>query len=160
MFGQFAQLIGIVPVHPVAESHRLLGLPSGEPEDAAFAFVDEVVDAVFVDGGLCAEPQLLFDFDFDPQSLAVETVLVAQVVAGHGEESLVGVLVGAAPGVVNAHRVVGGDRPVEKAPALAARILSSQLLKCLLVPPELQNRVFAGNKIAVGDGLKHEIRGP
>ena len=48
--------------------------------------------------------QILLDFDLDPQSLAIETVLVAQLVAGHGEVALVGVLVGPAPGMMDAHR--------------------------------------------------------
>ena len=67
--------------------------------------------------------QFLLDLDLDPEALAVEAVLVAQLVAGHGEVALVGVLVGAAPGVVDAHRVVGGDRAVEEGPLRLAAVL-------------------------------------
>ena len=124
--------------------------------DSALAFVDEVVDTEFMDGSLRAESQLLFDFDFHPQSLAVETVLESLVMAGHRKEPLVRVFVGAAPSMVNSHGVIGGDRTVEKAPTLATCVLSSQLLKRLLLKPEFQNGMFAGYKIAVGDRLKHE----
>jgi hypothetical protein len=54
--------------------------------------------------------------------LAVEAVLVALPLAEHGVVALVEVLVGAAPGVVDAHRVVRGDRPVQEAVA-ALRVL-------------------------------------
>ncbi len=156
LFGQLAKLLGAVPVHPVAESLRLFCLASRKPEDTALAFVDEVVDPEFVDGSLRAESQLLFDFDFHPQSLAVETVLESLVMAGHRKEPLVRVFVRATPGMVNSHRVIGSDGTVEKTPALATSVLSSQLRKRLLLKPEFQNGMFAGNKIAVGDRLKHE----
>ena len=59
---------------------------------------------------LVVKPELALDVDLDPQALAVEAVLVALVLAEHRVEALVEVLVGAAPGVVDAHRVVGRDR--------------------------------------------------
>ena len=160
LFGQLAKLIGVVPVHPVTESLRLFGLSSRKPEDATFAFVDKVVDAKFMDGGFRAESQLLFNFHLDPQSLAVETVLESLIMAGHRKKPLVRVFVRAAPGMVNAHRVVGGDGTVEKAPTFATCVFSSQLLKRLLLKPEFQDGMFAGDKIAVGDMLKHENREP
>ena len=76
--------------------------------------------------------------------------------AGHRKETLVRVFVRAAPGMVNSHGVIGGDGTVEKAPTLAPCVLSSQLLKRLLLKPEFEDGMFAGNKIAVGDRLKHE----
>lgn len=160
LFGKLTQLIGVVPVHPVPQTLGLLGLSRRKPEDSAFAFVDEVIDAEFMDSGFGAESQLFFDFDFDPQALAVETVLVSLIMARHREESLIRILVRAAPGVMNSHRVIGSDGPVEEAPTPAARVFSSQLLKRLLLQPEPQNGMFAGNKVAVRNRLKHEIRKP
>ncbi len=61
------------------------------------------------------EAEFFFDVDFDPQALAVEAVLPALVFALHGVVALVEVFVGAAPGVVHAHRVVGGDGAVDEA---------------------------------------------
>ncbi len=160
LFRQLAKLIGVVPVHPVTESLRVFGLSSRKPEDSTFAFVDKVVDAEFMDGGFRAEPQLLFDFNLDPQPLAVETILESLIMAGHRKEALICVFVRAAPGVMDSHRVIGSYGTVEKAPTLAARVLSSQLLKRLLLKPEFQNGMFAGDKIAVGDRLKHENEEP
>ena len=149
MFGQLTKLVRAVPVHPIAESLRLFGLSSREPEHSSLALVNEVVDAEFMDGGLCPEPKLLFHFDFDPQPLAVETVLVSLIVTRHREESLIGVLVRSAPRVVNPHWVIRGDWTVEKAPSLAACVLLAKLTEDLPDLPKLQNGMFAGDKIAV-----------
>src|SRR5438034_5415234 len=52
---------------------------------------------------------------------------------------LIGVLVGAAPGVVDAHRVVGGNRAVEKGPPRLAAILLAQLVEGLNAVPEFED---------------------
>ncbi len=72
--------------------------------------------------GLVVIPSFL-DFDFDPKALAIEAVLVAQFMSGHREKTLVRILVGAAPSVVHAHRVVGRNRTVEEAPPRFAGVL-------------------------------------
>ena len=59
---------------------------------------------------LLVKPELALDVDLDPEALAVEAVLPALVLAEHRVEAAEDVLVRAAPGVVDAHRVVGGDR--------------------------------------------------
>ena len=123
---QPAQLVRVVPVHPHAEPDRLLGLARGVGQHALLAERHEPVDAVGLDVALRREAEVALDVDLDPQALAVEAVLVALVLAEHRVEALVEVLVGAAPGVVDAHRVVGGDRPVEEAPARAAGVLGAQ----------------------------------
>ena len=87
---------------------------------------DELGDPVRLDVALAREPEVALDVDLDPQALAVEAVLPALVLAEHRVESLEQVLVGPAPGVVDAHRVVRGDRPVEEAPARPARVLGAQ----------------------------------
>ena len=61
--------------------------------------------------------------------------------------ALEGVLVGAAPGVVNAHRVVGGDGAVEKRPTRAAAILGLQRLESADLVPERENRALLGREI-------------
>ena len=123
---QPAQLVRVVPVHPHPEPDRLLGLARGVGQDALLAQADELGDPVGLDVALAREAEVALDVDLDPQALAVEPVLVALVVAEHRLEALVEVLVGPAPGVMDAHRVVGRDRAVEEAPALAARVLGTQ----------------------------------
>ena len=93
------------------------------------------------------EAEFLLDLDFDPQPLAIEAVLIPLLVAGHGEVALVGVLVGAAPGMVDAHRVVGGDGPVEERPARLAAVLRAKLLENLGVVPELEDGPLLGREI-------------
>lgn len=155
VFGEHAKLGGVIPIHPVAEPDGLFGLPCGEAENAAFAFIDEAVDAVFADGGFGAESELFFDFDFDPESLAVEAVLVAEFVAGHGVEPLIGVFIGASPCVVDTHGIIGGDGSVEEAPARFGGVLATEFLEGLAGIPEVEDVVFAGYEVAVDDWFEH-----
>ena len=77
MCSQLSELGRIVPVHPVAKSLRLFGLASREPENSSLAFIDEVIDAEFVNCGLSSQAKLFFYFHFDPQTLTVEPILVS-----------------------------------------------------------------------------------
>ncbi len=115
---QQTQAVGIVPVHPVAQADRLLGLHGGIVQHTLLAQPDKRRDAVGFDVALALEVEIALDVHLDPQALAVEAVLPALILAQHGVIALVDVLVGAAPGVMHAHRVVGRDRAVEKRVAL------------------------------------------
>ncbi|GBD17214.1 hypothetical protein HRbin26_02132 [bacterium HR26] len=139
-------VVRVVPVHEVAEPFGLLGLDSGVLEHPLLALLDEAVDAVSLDVLLRREAQLLLDLDLHPQPLAVEAVLVALAIAEHGVEALVEVFVGAAPGVVHAHRVVGRDRAVEERPALLALLVLLQVLldDPGLVPPAQELALHRG----------------
>jgi hypothetical protein len=132
----------------------LLCLDAGKLIDALLAQPDELVDAgervagnEVLDVALGAELQLLLDLDLDPQPLAIEAVLVALFLAEHGVVALVDVLVGAAPGVVDAHGVVGGDGTVEEGPARPAGVLRPELREGADVVPELQNVALLGGEI-------------
>jgi hypothetical protein len=57
--------------------------------------------------------------------------------------------------MMDAHRVVGGNRPVQEAPLLAAAVLVTQLAKRVVSRPETQDGMFAGNEITVRNRLKH-----
>ena len=146
-FGKLSKRARIVPIHPVAQADRLLGLAGGELQHALLAGVDELVDAVRFDGRLGAHLQFALDFDFDPEPLAIEAVLIALVVAGHREVALEDVLVGASPGVVHAHRVVGGDRPVDEAPPRLAGVLGAQLAEDRGLLPEAQHLVLTADEV-------------
>ena len=113
---QPAQLVGVVPVHPVAQAHGLAGLHGGEAQDARFAHAHELLQAVVLDVFLGGEAHLLLDVDLHPQALAVEAVLVAQLLALHGAEALEQVFIGASPAVMDAHGVVGGDGTIDERP--------------------------------------------
>src|SRR5205807_498576 len=95
-------------------------------------------------------------------ALAVEAVLVALVEPAQRLVSLEDVFQSATPGMVDAHRVVRGDRPVEEAEALAAAILLPQLVEDpLAVPPGedvlLQGGVV-GNLRELRERLGHRVR--
>ena len=128
----------------------LLGLAGGERQHALLAQADELGDPERLDVALRREAQVALDVDLDPQALAVEAVLEPLVLAQHRVEPLVQVLVGAAPGVVDAHRVVGGDRPVEEAPARAARVLRPEPRERAPVRPLPEQRRAPGRRSRVG----------
>ena len=153
---QAAELIGIVPVHPHPEPDRLLGLARGEGQDTLLAQADELGDAVGLDVALVGQAQVALDVDLHPQALAIEPVLVALVVAEHRPEALEDVLVGPAPGMVDAHRVVGRDRAIEKAPARPAGVLRAQAGERPAITPAGEHLVLGADEIGLAaDGSKH-----
>src|SRR5204863_1001721 len=83
-------------------------------------------------------------------------VLVALLLTEHRVKALVEVLVGAAPGVVNAHRIVGGDRAVEKAPVRTAGVLGTEALERPTLAPLGEDLVLLGDEVGFrADGSEH-----
>ena len=157
---QPAQLVRVVPVHPHPEPDRLLGLARGVGQDALLAQRHELGDAERLDVALGREAEVALDVDLDPQALAVEPVLPALVLAEHGVEALEEVLVGAAPGVVDAHRVVGRDRAVEEAPVRPAGVLGAQPGEGPPLAPGVEDLVLLGDEIGLrADGSEHSASG-
>ena len=150
--------VGVRPIHPLPESDRLVGLDSGVSIHPLAAAVGEFGDAVRFDVALGVEPKLPLDLDFEPQSLGVEPVLVALVIAAHGPVALVDVLVGASPGVMHAHRVVGGDWPVEERPARAVPILLPQLLERAVLVPEFEDPALHRREVKLRRQLTKRAR--
>src|SRR5207244_10350237 len=121
------RVVGVVPVHPLAEPNGLLSDDIGVFEDPLPTRLDKALETVLLNLALGVEPQLLLDLDFHPQALAIEAILVALVEALHGPEALIDILVGATPGMMHAHRIVGSDRPIEEGIARTAPIPFDQL---------------------------------
>ena len=113
IFGRL-RVVGIVPIHEVAESFGLLGYTCSEAIDSLAAFFDEFAYAERFDVALRLEAHLFFDFDFDPKTLSVESVLETLFIALHVAEPEEEVFVRSTPSVVNTHGVVGGDRTVDE----------------------------------------------
>src|SRR5690348_12144492 len=117
------RVVVVVPVHPHAEAAALVGDDLGVLRDALLAAFGELRDPVLLDLALGVEPELTFGSDLHPEALAVEAVLVAELVPVERLVALEDVLEGAAPAVVGAHRIVRGDRPVHEAEARATSVL-------------------------------------
>ncbi len=64
--GQAAQLVRVVPVHPVAQTDRLLSLHGSIAQDARLAELDELGQTHALDVALAGEAQLLLGVDFHP----------------------------------------------------------------------------------------------
>src|SRR5262249_46836147 len=98
--------VGVVPVHPLAEPDRLLRDDVGVGENPLTTALGEAVEPVLLDLALGVESKRLLDLDLDPESLAVEAILIALIEPLHRLVALVHVLVGTAPGMVDTHGVV------------------------------------------------------
>src|SRR4026207_99681 len=95
-----------------------------------------------------------------PRTRSGEPVPVPLVLAEQRVEALEQVLVRATPGVMDAHRVVGGDRPVEEAPARPTGVLRPQPGERPTLTPRLEQLVFLGDQIGLrGDGSEHATPG-
>ena len=132
-------VVVVAPVHPHAEARRLLDHHRGVVRDPLAALRGELGQAVGLDLALRVQPERLLDLDLDVQPLRVEAVLVAEVMAAHGLVALEDVLQRPAVAVVDAHRVVGRDRPVHEREAGAAAVALAHLLEGALPLPELED---------------------
>src|SRR6266498_5016310 len=137
----------VAPVHPLAEPLGLLGHDADVLGDALLAAFGELGDAVLLDLPLRVEAELRLHPDLDPEPLAVEPVLIALVATAQRSVALEDVLQRAAPGVMHAHRVVRGDRPVDEAETRAAGVLLAKTVERPLALPALEHLAFEGGMI-------------
>ena len=77
--------------------------------------------------------------DLDPESLAVEAVLIALIEPPQRLVALEHVLERSPPSVMDSHRVVGRDRAVDEAEARAGAVQLAKLLEGSLPLPELED---------------------
>ncbi|MBA7714040.1 hypothetical protein ES703_123054 [subsurface metagenome] len=117
-------VVGVVPVHPVAQADGLLRLDLRVLAHTLLAAINELFHAEGFNVPLGSKPQLALLLHLDPQPLAVEAVLVAEFVALHGMVTVENVFIGAAPGMVHTHGVIGGDRAVQEGPARPALVFN------------------------------------
>jgi hypothetical protein len=68
----------------------------------------------------------------------------------HRMVPLVAVLQRSAPGMVYPHRIVGGNRPIQKRPALLARVSLPQLFKSIDLLPPIENPMLNLNMLTLG----------
>jgi hypothetical protein len=90
------------------------------------AGASEALETERLDLPLRVESQCFLDFDFHPQALAVKTILESLLVAAQRSVALDDVLERAPPRMMDAHRVVRGDRTVEEGEAWPATVLGNE----------------------------------
>src|SRR6266536_3860514 len=69
-------VVVVAPVHPLAETDAAPFQVLGRPDDDLAALAGELLQPVRLDLALGVEPELPLDADLDPETLAVEAVLV------------------------------------------------------------------------------------
>ena len=132
----------------------------GEVAHPGLARLHKAVDAVGLDVLLGVEPHLLLHLNLHPEALAVKPVLVPLLEALHGLVALEQVLVGAAPGVVDTHGVVGGYGPVYEGPSPVRVLVAVQVLLHHpgLVPPRLDIALHLREIDPAGDRPEESLR--
>ena len=130
--------------------------------DELSAAPGELADPVLLDLALRVQPQALLHLNLDVESLRVEAVLIAEVVAPERLVALEDVLQRPAEAVVHAGGRVRGDRPVHEPELRPAAVLLSQLLEDLFVLPPLQNLFLeprmVGNRRQRREDLLHPFQ--
>src|SRR3954447_24241379 len=74
------RVVVVVPVHPHAEPAALVGDDLGVLRNPLLAARRELGEPVLLDLALRVEAELTLEADLDPEALAVEPVLIAQLV--------------------------------------------------------------------------------
>src|SRR5215469_13632852 len=106
--------VGVVPIHPHAQPDGLVRDYSCIGLYALTALPRKVGQAEPFYIGLSVESERPLHFHFYPQPLAIETVLVFCRMPRHRLIAEKDVLQSASPSVMDAHGIIGGDRPVKK----------------------------------------------
>ena len=127
----------------------------GEAEDPLPARAREGLEPHRLDGALVGQAQRALHLHLDPQALAVEPVLVALVEPAHGLVALDDVLVGAAARVMDAHGVVGGDRPVEEREPGPAAVGGHEAVEDAVAVPLGERLASDGDEVERSWSLEH-----
>src|SRR5947207_15748296 len=75
--------VRVRPVHPLAHADRALGDGGGRTVHTRSARVGELADPVRLDVALAIKVQLTLDMHLDPETLAIEAVLVTLIESTH-----------------------------------------------------------------------------
>ena len=142
--------VGVVPVHPIPKANGLVGLHCRKAPHSLLARFDKSINPERFDIALRGESLFLFDFDFNPQPLAVEALLEPQLVALHRLEAIEQVFVCPAPRMMDTHRAIRRDRPVNETPFRLAPVFLDQKVKSVVFLPEGEDASFKRGKVNVG----------
>ena len=134
----------VPPVHPLAEPLRAVRELRRRPDHLVAALARELGEPVLLDLPLRVEPELALDPDLDPETLAVEAVLVALVEALQRLVALEDVLERSPPRRMDGERLVRRDGAVDEAEARAGGVLGTQAVEGRLALPRLEDLELEG----------------
>ena len=134
----------VPPVHPLAEPLRAVRELRRRPDHLVAAPARELGEPVLLDLPLRVEPELALDPDLDPETLAVEAVLVALVEALQRLVALEDVLECSPPGGMDGERLVRRHGAVDEAEARAGGVLGTQAVEGRLALPRLEDLELEG----------------
>ena len=138
--------VGVVPLHPLAKAFALLRDDAGKMLHTVLALLGELVHPVVFNILFRFKAELFFHFHLDPQTLGVKAVLAAAVVTLHRLVADKDILERTAPGVVDTHRVVRGDRAVDKAEHLVSGVFLFAFFEALILFPKVEDLVLHVDK--------------
>ena len=151
------RMIRIAPVHPIPQPDGLLRDNVGEPVNAPLAQIHELAHPKRLYIALGLKAQLLFHLHLDPQPLPVEPILKALVVPLHRPKAQEHILIRPPPGVMHPHRIIGGNRPIDKRISPIGPLIARHILPRyppLLPPP--QHLALHSHKIGLRiNGIEH-----
>ena len=139
-------VVGVIPVHPLTESYGLLGDNARELLNTLDTLVGELIKTVSLDVVLGLKAKLLLNLNLNPKTLRVKAVAVVGVAALHSVVLNEGVLKSSSPCMMDTHRVVGGDRAVNKAVLRAVCVFSLKLFEAIVFLPEADYLFFVFSK--------------
>ena len=122
-------VIGVVPVHPLAQALGLFRDDAGEFLHTVHALAREFIHAIGFDIALAGEAQLLFHLDLDPESLRIKAIAIVSIASFHGVVFYKGILQRSSPDMVNTHGIVCRDGTVNKAVFRSVFILFLQYME-------------------------------
>ena len=139
-------VVGVIPVHPLTESLRLLCDNARVFLYSLDTFVGKLIKTVSLDIVLCLKSELLLNLNLYPKALRVKAVAVVGVAALHCVVFDECVLKSSSPNVVDTHGVVCRDRTVDKAVLRTVLVLFLKSVEAVVVLPEFEYFLFVFNE--------------
>ena len=132
-------VVVVPPVHPLAQPDRAARQLACEVDDLLAALLGELREPVRLDVALGVEAELALHADFDPETLAVEAILVALVEPAERLVALEDVLQRPAPRGVDGELLVRGHRAVDEAEPWTVLVLAPQAIEDALALPPVEH---------------------
>ena len=150
--------VRVFHIHPVAHAVGHF-LPLGLVLPHAFlALTDKRLDTVLLDILFAVHAELLFDFEFDGQTMSIPAGFTRGVIAFHRLETRDNILHDARENMTDMRLAVSGRGSVVEREFFAVLGLFQRFFENAILFPELQHFFFAADEIHIGiDFLVHKV---